>query len=67
MRTLRNQLNVLGAEGDGWDAAWAVLYLASPEARFITGQSLQVDGGLTTVLALVQVMRIRAASGGAGW
>lgn len=61
MRLLRNQLNVLGTEGDGWDAAWAVVYLASPEARFITGQSLQVDGGLTTVLALVQVMRTRAA------
>ena len=60
-RDLRNDLNVLGIEGDGWDAAWAALFLAGDESRFITGQSLIVDGGVTSVLAVTQVMRTRAA------
>ena len=34
-------------EGTAWDAAWAALFLASDEARWITGQVLTVDGGLT--------------------
>ena len=36
----------LGIEGDGWDIGQAVLFLASPRARYITGQVLTVDGGL---------------------
>ena len=31
--------------GTGWDVAHAALFLASDEARFITGVSLAVDGG----------------------
>ena len=34
-----------GVEGNAWDTANAVLFLASDEARFITGVSLPVDGG----------------------
>lgn len=34
-----------GGMGDGWDTANAVLFLASDEARFITGVLLPVDGG----------------------
>jgi NAD(P)-dependent dehydrogenase (short-subunit alcohol dehydrogenase family) len=56
-RELRNHLNVLGIEGTGWDAAWAALFFASDESRFITGQSLIVDGGVTSVLGLSQVLR----------
>jgi NAD(P)-dependent dehydrogenase (short-subunit alcohol dehydrogenase family) len=32
--------------GTGWDAAYAVLFLASDEAAFITGVILPVDGGM---------------------
>lgn len=37
----------LGRLGDATDVAAAVTFLASEEARFITGQVLVVDGGLT--------------------
>ena len=32
--------------GDAWDVAHAALFLASDEARYITGQEIIVDGGL---------------------
>ena len=34
-----------GELGEASDIGWAVRFLASPEARFITGHSLVVDGG----------------------
>jgi len=37
----------LGFAGDGRDTAAAVLFLASKEARFITGTELVVDGGMS--------------------
>ena len=35
----------LGIEGDAWDIARAVLFLAGPDGRYITGVVLPVDGG----------------------
>jgi enoyl-[acyl-carrier-protein] reductase (NADH) len=37
----------LKIEGTGWDIGYAALFLASDEARFITGVVLIVDGGIT--------------------
>ncbi len=42
----RNKLVPLkGGMGDAWDTAYAALFLASDEAKFITGVILPVDGG----------------------
>ncbi len=43
----RDRLSPTGKMGDAWDTAYAALFLASDEARYITGTHLIVDGGLT--------------------
>ncbi|MDP6707356.1 MAG: glucose 1-dehydrogenase [Alphaproteobacteria bacterium] len=48
-REARRNASVMGMEGTGWDIGEAVLFLASARARFITGQTLVVDGGATLV------------------
>jgi NAD(P)-dependent dehydrogenase (short-subunit alcohol dehydrogenase family) len=47
LREKRRKASPLGTEGEGWDVGWAAVYLASDEARWVTGQTLVVDGGLT--------------------
>jgi NAD(P)-dependent dehydrogenase (short-subunit alcohol dehydrogenase family)/uncharacterized protein (DUF1330 family) len=39
----------LGRRGTAWEAAYASLFLLSEESSFITGQTLAVDGGRTTL------------------
>jgi NAD(P)-dependent dehydrogenase (short-subunit alcohol dehydrogenase family) len=48
-RELRAKASPLGIEGNAWAIGWAAVFLASPESRWITGQVLAVDGGLTLV------------------
>ena len=47
MIRLRDAQVPMGKMGDAWDVAYAALFLASDEAKYITGASLIVDGGLT--------------------
>ena len=46
-RELRRRASPLAVEGTAWDVAWAATFLASDEARWITGVVLPVDGGVT--------------------
>jgi NAD(P)-dependent dehydrogenase (short-subunit alcohol dehydrogenase family) len=46
-RTATAALHPLGHMGEPDDVAWAAVYLASDEAKFITGSELVIDGGYT--------------------
>lgn len=37
----------MGHMGDAWDTAYATLFLASDEAKYVTGAEIVVDGGLS--------------------
>jgi NAD(P)-dependent dehydrogenase (short-subunit alcohol dehydrogenase family) len=39
----------LGRHGTAWEVAYATVFLVSNEAAYITGQTLAVDGGRTTI------------------
>ncbi len=46
-RKALDALHPLGHIGDPDDIAWAIVYLASDEAKFVTGAEFVVDGGYT--------------------
>jgi NAD(P)-dependent dehydrogenase (short-subunit alcohol dehydrogenase family) len=46
-RDARRKASALGIEGTGWDIGHAVRFLLSDHARYITGHTLVVDGGVT--------------------
>ena len=46
-RERRREASPLGTEGTGWDVGWGAVYLASDESRWVTGQTLVIDAGLT--------------------
>jgi NAD(P)-dependent dehydrogenase (short-subunit alcohol dehydrogenase family) len=46
-RERRRRASPLQTEGTGWDVGWGAVYLASDEARWVTGQVLVIDAGLT--------------------
>ena len=45
-RQARLKATALGIEGTAWDIGYAALFLCSDEARYITGVTLNVDGGV---------------------
>ncbi len=60
VNTLRNEAGLLGTPGTGWDVAAAVAFLASDEARWITGVTLPVDSGVLSVTPLSMARHLRA-------
>ncbi|ERT03284.1 hypothetical protein HMPREF1624_01590 [Sporothrix schenckii ATCC 58251] len=44
----RNAAVPMGHMGSSWDVAMAAAFLASEQARYITGQPIVVDGGITS-------------------
>lgn len=55
LREARRKRSLLQIEGEGWDVGNAVCFLASEEARWITGVILPVDAGATAGEALAPV------------
>ena len=47
MMKSRDAMIPIGKQGESWDVAHAALFLASDDAKYVTGASLVVDGGLT--------------------
>ena len=43
----RNAMCPMGHMGDAWDVAYAALFLASDEAKYVTATEILVDGGFT--------------------
>jgi NAD(P)-dependent dehydrogenase (short-subunit alcohol dehydrogenase family) len=48
-RERRRKAVPLQTEGTGWDVAYAAVYLASDESRWVTGVLLPIDGGLQNI------------------
>ena len=48
-RKQRASASLLKIEGTGWDTGQVVRFLLSDQARFVTGQAIVVDGGVTLV------------------
>ena len=52
VRAERDQVPLGGQMGTAWDTAYAALFLASDEAKFVTGAVLPVDGGMGGFLGI---------------
>lgn len=49
VREKRREASALKTEGTGWDVGYGVLYLASDEARWVTGVILPIDAGVSAI------------------
>jgi NAD(P)-dependent dehydrogenase (short-subunit alcohol dehydrogenase family) len=56
MREVRRKRSLLQTEGSGWDVGYAIAFLASDEARWITGVVLPVDAGASAGLGRLQTL-----------
>ena len=59
MNAMRAEAGLLGTPGTGWDVAWAAAFLASDEARWITGATLPVESGVLSVTPLLMAPYLR--------
>jgi NAD(P)-dependent dehydrogenase (short-subunit alcohol dehydrogenase family) len=59
MNAMRAEAGLLGTPGSGWDVAWAAAFLASDEARWITGATLPVESGVLSVTPLLMAPYLR--------
>ena len=59
MNQMRSEAGLLGTPGSGWDVGWAAAFLASDEARWITGAVLPVDSGVLSVTPLLMAPHLR--------
>jgi NAD(P)-dependent dehydrogenase (short-subunit alcohol dehydrogenase family) len=59
MNQMRAEAGLLGTPGDGWDVGWSVGFLASDEARWITGAVLPVESGVLSVTPLMMAPYLR--------
>jgi NAD(P)-dependent dehydrogenase (short-subunit alcohol dehydrogenase family) len=59
MDEMRSQAGLLGTPGTGWDVGWAAAFLASDEARWITGVTLPVESGVLSVTPLMMAPHLR--------
>jgi NAD(P)-dependent dehydrogenase (short-subunit alcohol dehydrogenase family) len=66
MREARRLRSLLQTEGTGWDVGQAVLFLASDEARWVTGVTLPVDAGATAGMSRVPVPALEGRDPEAG-
>ena len=49
-RQRRATSGLIKDEGSAWDIGWAAVYLASDEARWVTGQVFPIDAGITITI-----------------
>ena len=64
MIRIRDGICPMKKMGDAWDVAHACLFLASDEAKYITGAELVVDGGISCSMhKALQAWVIRRTSG----
>ena len=56
---LRRKAGPLGFNGTAWDVAWAALFLASDESRWVSGITLPVDAGLLAATPLAMYPHLK--------
>ena len=57
-RERRRRIGPLGTEGTAWDVAWATVFLASDESKWISGVIIPIDAGLLAATPLAVVHQL---------